>query len=321
MSLTTRSSRRTALSSTVVLLTVFTAALVTGCSGGSGGSAKVPGAPAGSTAAGTAGSDYIDRLLAKEKPADASLLPAGSTAAAVKKRGTLVVGGTQTAALFSLLDPTTGKVEGFDAALSRLLAKYIIGTPRTKLVNVTATTREALLKNHAVDVVLATYTITPERAKVVNFAGPYYEDGLAIQVKKDADITSLKDLAGKTVTTESGSTAASVLKAKVPSAKVQLFDTNTECLQALRQGRADAYVLDQGVLAGNAVTSPDVKVLAQRFSTEPYGIGLPLDRPDFKKFVDDWLRKIEADGTWAQVWKHTIGTRVPGAVPAPPKIG
>jgi glutamate transport system substrate-binding protein len=123
------------------------------------------------------------------------------------------------------------------------------------------------------------------------------------------------------VVTESASTAATAVKKAAPTAKVQLFETNTECLQALRQGRADAYVLDQGILAGNASANPDVKVLAGTFSKEPYGIGLPLDRPDFKTFVDNWLKRITADGTWAEVWKATVGTQVPGAAPTPPAIG
>ncbi|MET7694510.1 transporter substrate-binding domain-containing protein [Streptomyces sp. NPDC005483] len=252
-------------------LTVALLALTTGCSSDSAETA-VPGTPA--TAQKRAGTKTVDRLIAEQAPADASLLPPGSTAAKIKESGTLIVGGTQTAALFSQLDPTTGKVEGFDAAMSRLLAKYIIGEPKTKLVNVTAATREALLKNHSVDAVLATYTITPERSKVIGFAGPYYVDGLGIQLRQDEqDITSLNDLRGKTVTTQSGSTAAAVLNERVPSAKIQLFDTNTECVQALRQGRADAYVLDQGVLAGNSSTNPDIKVLPKTYDKKPYGIG------------------------------------------------
>ncbi|MEK8174627.1 transporter substrate-binding domain-containing protein [Streptomyces sp. M19] len=156
----------------------------------------------------------------------------------------------------------------------------------------------------------------------MSFAGPYYEDGLGIQVKKSETGTSdIEDLAGKTVVTQSGSTAATAVKKAVPSAKIQLFDTNTECLQALRQGRADAYVLDQGVLAGNASTHPEVKVLPKTFSKEPYGIGIPQDKKDFRAFVNTWLEKIEADGTWAKVWQATVGTEVPGDVPSPPKVG
>ncbi|MFG2631891.1 glutamate ABC transporter substrate-binding protein [Streptomyces sp. NPDC048473] len=306
----------------VALVLLATAVLTSACSGGSASTAEVPGKPGQAAGAKAAleGSAVIDRTIADYQPATDAQIPKGSTAAEIKKRGKLIVGGTRTAALFSLFDPSSEKVEGFDAALSRLLAKYIIGKPETELVNVTATTREALLKNHSVDTVFATYTITDERSKEVDFAGPYYVDGLGIQVKKTSDIAGLKDLAGKTVVTESGSTAGTVVKDMVPNAKFQLFETNTECLQALRQGRADAYVLDQGVLAGNAATNPDVKVLRSMLSNEPYGIGLPLDKPDFKRFVNDWLRQIEADGTWETVWKNTIGTQVPGQAPLPPSI-
>lgn len=314
------STRTTATCAAVVFVAVASLT-ATACSGNTAGDGKVPGARASAAAAG-AGSDAVDRLVQAEQPAEGSLLPSGSTAAGIRKRGTLTVGGTQTAALFSLLDPTTGKVEGFDAAMSRLLAKYVTGKDSVKRVNVTAATREALLKNHAVDAVLATYTITPERKKQVAFAGPYYEDGLAIEVRQsESGIKTLSDLAGKTVVTQSASTAATAVKRGAPTAKMQLFDTNVECVQALRQGRADAYVLDQGVLAGNASTNSDVKVLAGTFSKEPYGIGLPLDEPDFRQFVEGWLKKITADGTWTKVWKATVGTQVPGPAPAPPAIG
>ncbi|MFJ2095456.1 glutamate ABC transporter substrate-binding protein [Streptomyces sp. NPDC087901] len=312
----TGATQRRARVAAVVALAALTA---TSCSGNS--STGAPGSNVSSTSPGT-GANAIDQLVKAAEPAANSLLPSGSTAAAIRKKGTLVVGGSQTAALFSLLNPTTGEVDGFDAALSRLLAKYTIGKDSTKRVNVTTATREALLKNHSVDTVFATYTITPQREKQVAFAGPYYEDGLAIQVKKSTSgINGLSDLADKTVVTQSASTAATAVQKGAPTAKVQLFETNTECLQALRQGRADAYVLDQGVLAGNASTNSDVKVLADTFSQEPYGIGLPLDKPDFKKFVNDWLKKITADGTWAKVWEATVGTEVPGPAPTPPTIG
>jgi glutamate transport system substrate-binding protein len=296
------------------------ALFATACSSNSSsGSSAVPGSNAGKATV-KSDTDTVAALIAAEQPA--TDIKPGSTAARIKAQGSLRVGGTQTAALFSLLDPTTGKVEGFDAAMSQLLAKYIIGKPSTDLVNVTAQTREALLKGHQVDAVFATYTITPERAKQVAFAGPYYQDGLAIEVRKGTTgISSLADLNGKTVVTESGSTVPTAVKAAAPKAKIQLFDTNTECVQALSQHRADAYVLDQGILAGNAVTNKDVQVLPGTYTKEPYGIGLPLDEPDFKDFVNTWLQKVEADGTWAKVWKATVGTEVPGPVPTPPAVG
>jgi glutamate transport system substrate-binding protein len=301
-----------------------------GCSGGSGPASTQSDAPGAATSdaaasvgpAGTGNVAAVNALVAAEQPASAATVAANSVAAAIRARGTLVVGGTETAPLFSLLDPSTGQVSGFDAGLGQLLAKYIIGANRTRLVTVTADTREALLENHSVDVVLATYTITAARAKVVSFAGPYFMDGLGIAVRQNtSDISSPASLDGKTVVTESGSTVPAAIKAVAPTANVLLFDTDAECVQALEQGRAAAYVLDQGILAGDAITNPTIKVLGATFDAEPYGIGVPHNEPSFLAFVNTWLKQIEADGTWAKLWKATIGTAVAGQPPVPPAVG
>jgi glutamate transport system substrate-binding protein len=89
----------------------------------------------------------------------------------------------------------------------------------------------------------------------------------------------------------------------------------------VQQGRADAYVLDQGILVSDASTNPAVKVVGQPFTQEPYGIGVPLSDPSAKQFVNDWLQKIYADGSWGKLWQATIGTVVKDAPPTPPAIG
>jgi glutamate transport system substrate-binding protein len=318
------SLRRIAAAASLVTLGALAA-----CSSQPGQSAPVAtaGAATGATSPGAASSGTgdvaaVSALIAAEQPAAAQVVAADPTAAKIKADGTLTVGGVETAPLFSLLDPSTGQVSGFDAGISQLLAKYITGKDNTKLVNVTSDTREALLEDHAVNVVVATYTITPARAKLVNFAGPYFEDGLGIAVRSGtAGLTSAADLAGKTVVTESGSTIPAAVKAVAPTAKIQLFDTDAECVQALEQGRADAYVLDQGVLAGDALTNPGIKVLPAAFDEQPLGIGVPLDEPQFEAFVNTWLQQIEANGTWAKLWKDTIGTAIGGSAPVPPKVG
>ena len=89
----------------------------------------------------------------------------------------------------------------------------------------------------------------------------------------------------------------------------------------MQGGRADAYVLDESILLSDASTNPAFKLVGQPFTKEPYGIGLPLDDPSAKQFVNDWLTKIYADGSWAKLWKATIGKVVAGDPPAPPAIG
>jgi glutamate transport system substrate-binding protein len=310
----TRSGRRRLAVLGAVVASVVALA---GCA--DNGAAPPPPAP------GQANTSGYDSIIAGSPVADASAIPAGSWADKIKQRGKLIRGGTDTGPLFSLKDPTTGKITGFDAGLAAMLAHYITGKTdqsAVDLVITTVDTRETLLQNGNVDAVFATYTITEPRAQKVAFAGPYYESGDAIMVKKDnTTITKVDDLNGKNVATESNSTAALAIKQFAPQANVLLFQEDAQCVAAVQQGRADAYVLDQGILISDASTNPAVKVVGQPFTKEPYGIGLPLNDPSAKQFVNDWLQKIYTDGSWAKLWKATIGTVVSGDAPAPPAIG
>ncbi|MDH6109633.1 glutamate transport system substrate-binding protein [Kitasatospora sp. MAP12-15] len=302
---------RTTTGTAALLLSL--AAALTGCSSGANGLPVEYGSPSG---------ESFDQVIASAPVAPDSAIPAGSLMAKIKSRGSLNVGGTDAAALFSLKDPVTGKLTGFDAGLAQMLAKYITGKPSEHLVQVTADTREALLQNGTVDAVFATYTITPARAQKVAFAGPYYSSGDAILVgASNTTITKVTDLAGKSVCTESSSTAANDIKQYAPTAHVILFQTNAECEQAVEQGRADAYVLDQALLLGDQYRDKSVKVVGQPFTTEPYGIGLPQSSPELKAFVNEWLGTIESDGAWARLWQATIGTALTGNPPTPPVIG
>ena len=309
----TRRSRRRLLGAGLALTALVA---LTGCAS----SSQLDSGSGGSATNSDGTTDSIDQILADAPVADS--IPSDTLMAEIKAAGVLKVGGTDAGPVFSIKDPITGKLTGFDADLSQMLAKYIIGKPSTSLTITSVATREALLQNNTVDTVFATYTITPERAQKVDFAGPYYLSGDAILVKKDnTDITSVDDLNGKTVVTESNSTAAADIAKYAPKAKVQLFADDNSCVQAVQQGRADAYVLDQGILLGDATKADDVKVVGTPFTQEPYGIGTPKQDPEMKAFVDDWLKKIEDAGLWKRLYALTIGKVVTGDAPTPPPIG
>ena len=107
----------------------------------------------------------------------------------------------------------------------------------------------------------------------------------------------------------------------MPTANLQPYTNDAECVAALTQGRADAYVIDQSILISDAIGNPAVKVVGEPFTVDPYGIGVTKDDPSAKEFVNAWLKTIEDDGSWADLWKATIGTVVEGDAPAPPAIG
>lgn len=306
----TRSIRRKSAAAGVLLAAVTLA--VTACSGNT----ALPGSDASSTASG-------DSVLAGAPVAKADLILSGSTMEKIKKRGKLIVAEALDAPLLSQQDPTDpSKVTGFDAELAKLLATYILGKPNVEIVPPASETREAMLQNDTVDVVFNTYTITEERAKQVDFAGPYFESGLSVAVKSDnKDIKSYKDLDGKTVIVGANTPAVTEVPKIAPKATITAFGTDPAAVQALIQGRGDAYVQDYTLLASDAASEKQIKVVGQPFTKEPYGIGLKHGDEDFKKFVNEWLKTIQKGGQWGKAWKTTLGTVTDSDVPTPPEIG
>ena len=307
----------------VLSLSLGSGLVLAGCAKNSGGSSASPGA-SGSKAPGVDAGAY-DKIVTGGPTASDADIAASPWAKKIKDAGVMTRGGTNTSTIFSLLNPATGRILGFDAGMGALLAHYILGgSDVAKLVQMKQTsvdTRETMLQNHTVDTVIATYSITPARAQKVDFAGPYYSSGDAIQVKADnTTIKSVSDLDGKKIATESNSTAITAIKDKVKNADVQLFADNDSCVTAVTQGRVDAYVLDQSILLSNAASNPQVKVVGEPFTTDEYGIGVPKDDPTAKSFVNTFLKAIEDGGQWADMWKLCIGPYIEGNPPQPPAI-
>ncbi|MFK4789031.1 glutamate ABC transporter substrate-binding protein [Microbacterium sp. ZW T5_56] len=295
------------------------ALMMTACSSGT----ALPGDDTPATGGASDGASSASGLLADAPVAGDDLIVDGSTMAAIKERGKLIVAEALDAPLLSQQDPTNpDNVTGFDAELAKALAVYILGKPEVEIVPPASQTREALLQNGTVDVVFNTYTITEERAQQISFAGPYFESGLAVAIKKGTSgITSEKDLDGKTVIVGANTPAVTAVPEIAPKATLVQFDTDPAAVQALLQGRGDAYVQDYTLLASDAASESNLQVVGNPFTKEPYGIGLKHDDAEFKKFINDWLVKIQKSGLWAKIWQETLGTVTVGDAPTPPEIG
>ena len=266
----------------------------------------------------------FDALVSSGPVASDEEIAENEWASAVKKAGVLKVGGTRTSFLFSQLDETDNKIRGFDAGLYELLAHYILGDAnKYDLTQVTSSTRESVLQTGQVDAVFATYSITEKRKELISFAGPYFTSKQAVLVKAGNNkISGIDALAGKSVATQSGSTGPAILAQYAPNAIVQEFKDDTEARTALEQGRVDAYVTDYTLLLNAIVRNPNkYQIAGDVFGPEdPYGIGLPLNS-DGVAFVNNFLAKIEADGTWEKLWLISLGSRTGiSKAPLPPAL-
>ena len=279
-----------------------------------------------SSSSASAGAVDYNTVINSGPVAADDVVASSAWASAVKEAGVLKTGGTKTAPVFSLEDATTGEVSGFDTAIGQVLARYIIGgsdDARTLLdiTQVTSDTRETVLGNGSVQAVIATYTITPERAKKIDFAGPYYSSGQAVLVRADeSKITGVSDLAGVKVAVQSGSSSITALQKAAPQAEQTPFNDHNTCLSALETRQVDAYVVDESLLLSAMQGSDAFKIVGEPFTQDPYGIGLPQGS-DAKAFVNAFLKKIYDDGTWEKIWQATIGVITGGEAPKPPAIG
>ncbi len=257
--------------------------------------------------------EEFDKLISGGKIAEEQVISENKWARAIRDAGVLRVGGTQTSYLFSQLDETDGDVRGFDAGLFKLLTRYILGDESAyELTLVDSNTRESVLVDNEVDAVIATYSITDSRKKVVSFAGPYYTSRQAILVQnRNTSINGLDDLEGKIVATQSSSTGPDILAEYCSSdMEIQEFETDRQARTALKLGLVDAYVTDYTLMLNAIVKAPeDYRIAGDQFGPEDnYGIGLPLGS-DGVEFVNDFLEDIIEDGTWTKLWQITLGDR------------
>ncbi len=253
--------------------------------------------------------------------------PAGSAMDTIQKRGKLIVGTKFDQPLFGLKDPTSGNLDGFDIDIAREMARGIFGSAgnidsKINFVETVSKNREPFIQDGKVDIVVATYTINATRKQIVDFAGPYFLAHEDIMVRKaDNSIKSVTDLNGKKVCSVQGSTSLKNLVAMAPQADTSItFDTYSKCAAALTDGRVQAEVTDNAILAGLVSQSTgEFKLVNAPFSDEPYGIGLKKGDAALRTYLNDRLTTIQKNGTWTKLFEKTVGT-VGIPTPEPPAI-
>lgn len=233
-------------------------------------------------------------------------LPSGSTMAAIRKRGRLIVGVSADTYLLGSRNPLTGKVEGFDIDLATAIGQAILGPKANiQLVVITAADRIPALQEGRVDIVVRNMTMTCDRWKQIGFSAVYYQAGQKILARKgDETISDVASLAGHKVCAPKGSTSLTNLVAKAPTAIAVPADNHTGCLVLFQQGQVDAITGDDTVLAGLASQDPYAVVTgAPAFTKEPYGVGVPPKNVDLARFINALLVEMRSDGRWEKSYR------------------
>ncbi|HET9492126.1 MAG TPA: transporter substrate-binding domain-containing protein [Methylomirabilota bacterium] len=247
---------------------------------------------------------------------------AQDTLGKIKQSGVLTIGTRTGSPPFAYVNKNNEWV-GFSIDLVEMLVKpeveKAVGRPvKIEKKESTPPTRIPLLSSNAVDLIAGTMTDTAERRKSVDFSLTFFYTGAQFMVKKGSPIRSIKDIAGKRIATQQGSTNEKILREKYPQAQLRAFPDQPAAFQALTQGQVDAYTNDGIQLYGIKAKAPnpnDWEVVGDFYSEEPYGMAMRKGDAKLKVAVDTGLRRGFESGKYFEIYDKWFGPR--GELPYP----
>jgi polar amino acid transport system substrate-binding protein len=253
--------------------------------------------------------------------------------AAIRDRGKLIVGVSGDTLLFGARNPLENVIEGFDIDMLKEVAKAIFGPDGESHITYKVITYadrlpnlEAGPDNGGVDIVAHTMTINCNRWLRIAFSSTYFDAGQRVLVKRGSGFTSIDDLnqAAATVCAPEGSTNIEFLRtdtARFDQLVILAKPDVTDCLVAMQQGEADGATGDDTVLAGLAAQDPNTEVVGDKFTDEPYGLGMAKDKIDFVRFVNGVIQEMRTDGRWQDIYsKWLVGVLSDSVIDPPPAI-
>ena len=224
----------------------------------------------------------------------------------------LKIGTNPDFAPFEFLD-SNGKMAGFDLDLIHAIGKKI--GKEIKMENIAFDGLIPALQTGNIDLAIAGMAITPARQEVVLFSEPYYHSGLTILVRKDgANIAGIKDLEGKKVAVQMGTTA-SVMAKGIPGAVVKEFNTSADAFLELKNGGSDAVINHLPVvkyyLKSNGGPDSPFKIVGEPLTNAPDAIAAKKDNQKLIAEVNKALLEMKANGEYDALYEKWFGEKPP----------
>jgi glutamate/aspartate transport system substrate-binding protein len=211
-------------------------------------------------------------------------------------------------------------VELCERVLSDIRKQLGLTRMETRYQPVTSQNRIPLMQNGTIDIECGSTTNNAARQKDVSFANTTYVEEVRIAVKANSGINSIADLKNRNVATTTGTTSVQHIRKHERSAGVDFKEVygkdHADSFLLLESGRADAFVMDGQILAGNIAKSKnpaDFKIVGEVLSVEPIAIMLRKDDPAFKKAVDDSLGAMMKSGEIAKIYDKYFIQPIPPA--------
>ncbi|WP_433230840.1 transporter substrate-binding domain-containing protein [Actinomadura formosensis] len=208
-----------------------------------------------------------------------------------------------------------GPYKGFDIDVAKAIAGRLgVAGKNVAFKRVYSATREKMLQEGEVDLVVASYSVTPERKVKVAFAGPYYvaHQDVLVRASDAGKIRSIHDLKGRRLCKVRGSVSFPRIHDEQGVAALPVEeDGYSACLTDLVENRLDAVSTDDLILAGlagkAAANGRKLTIVNASFTDEPYGVGIRRSDVDGCEAVNKAITGLYQDGTMPQLLKRWFG--------------
>jgi glutamate/aspartate transport system substrate-binding protein len=243
------------------------------------------------------------------------------TIAKVKASGSITMGvrDSSGALSYTLGD---GKYAGFHVEVCQGIVADIEKAAGKKLevkyTPVTSQNRIPLVQNGTVDIECGSTTNNATRQKDVSFVVTTFVEEVRIAVKANSGITSVAQLNGKNVATTTGTTSVQLLRKNERATGVDFKEVfgkdHADSFLLLESGRADAFVMDGSILAGNIAGSKnpaDFRIVGEVLSVEPIAIMIRKDDAAMKKLADDSVKAMIKSGAMAKMYDKWFVQPIP----------
>ncbi|KAA6226717.1 MULTISPECIES: cysteine ABC transporter substrate-binding protein [unclassified Campylobacter] len=225
----------------------------------------------------------------------------------IKKKDVIRIGVFGDKPPFGYVD-ANGKNQGYDVVLAKRIAKELLGDEnKVEFVLVEAANRVEFLKSNKVDVILANFTQTPERAEQVDFAKPYMKVALGVAVPNDSNIEKIEDLKDKTLLLNKGTTADAYFTKNHPDFKSLKYDQNTETFAALMDKRGEALSHDNTLLFAWVKEHPDYKVVIKELGNlDVIAPAVSKGNKELKDFIDNLIVNLGKEQFFHKAYDDTL---------------
>lgn len=239
----------------------------------------------------------------------------------IKKAGVLRVAAFDSNPPFGFLDAQSRQITGLDVDVARHIAAKI--GVKLELVPTNPANRIPLLVSGKADLIAANFTVTPDRAKQVDFSLPYFASGQQF-ISRKGTLATPAQLAGLRVGADKGTTQEITLREKYPATKVVSYDDTPLAFAALRNGNVTAITQDGSKLAALLANAPDkdkYEIAPFTLTREFQAIGLPKGEARLLKVVNEVLLGLEKNGEAKKIYDHWFGPGTKAPLPRDFRIG